>query len=470
MRVPILNGIFSDETSDYRTSYPVNMMPVPKKTGISEGYLKPAAGIKSFTMGTGLDRGGINVNGICYRASGSKLIRVDADGTIVILGEIGGIDQCSFAYSFDNLAISSNGDLFYWNLTALTLTQVTDVDLGVCDYIAWLDGYFASTDGEFIIVSDLNNPLSFNPLKYGASEVMPDPILSLLVLRNQLVAMNRYSMESFDNVGGQFFPFQRIDGAYIQRGTVGKFANCIYEEQVAFLGGGVNEPVAIWLGINGESRKISSREIDIRLQNFSEEVLSKVIVEARVERSHRFLYIHLPNETLVFDASATDKFEEPVWFSLSSGITGFGAYLARNFVWAYDKWIVGDPVSNAIGVFDFSSGDNWGKKVGWRFQTPLIYNESNGAIIWELELMGVSGNVQNPESNPQIFTDYSVDKGVTWSAPKARSAGRQGKREVRINWLQNGAMNDQRIQRFYGNSDAHLSFSALEVRVEGLYT
>lgn len=35
-----INGIYTDQTADYRTSYPLNLVPVPKQNGISQGYLK----------------------------------------------------------------------------------------------------------------------------------------------------------------------------------------------------------------------------------------------------------------------------------------------------------------------------------------------------------------------------------------------------------------------------------------------
>ena len=45
MQIPILDGIYTDNNSDFRTAYPVNLIPVPKGQGISAGYLRPAEGI-----------------------------------------------------------------------------------------------------------------------------------------------------------------------------------------------------------------------------------------------------------------------------------------------------------------------------------------------------------------------------------------------------------------------------------------
>mgnify|MGYP002141857631 FL=1 len=54
MQIPILNGVYASNIADYRTSFPTNMMPVPKKTGISDGYLRTAPGLELFCQGAGI--------------------------------------------------------------------------------------------------------------------------------------------------------------------------------------------------------------------------------------------------------------------------------------------------------------------------------------------------------------------------------------------------------------------------------
>ena len=75
MQIPIINGIYTDNTADYRTSYPLNLVPVPKQNGIANGYLRKADGIALFCGADkgGVDRGGINWEGVCYRVIGSTL-------------------------------------------------------------------------------------------------------------------------------------------------------------------------------------------------------------------------------------------------------------------------------------------------------------------------------------------------------------------------------------------------------------
>lgn len=464
MQIPILNGIYTDGVSDFRTSYPRNMMPVPKQQGISEGYLRPADGVVQFGTGPGAGRGGINWNGVCYRVMGTKLVSIGVTGIVTTLADVGGTGQVTMDYSFDRLAIASSGKLFYWNGT--TLTQVADADLkNVVDFL-WVDGYFMTTDGTSLVVTELNDPTSVNPLKYGSSEADPDPIKGLIKLRNEVYALNRYTIEVFQNVGGDLFPFQRIEGAQMQRGVIGTFAAAMFLESVAFVGGGRNEAPAVWIGSNSSTTKVSTREIDQILGSYTEVALASTVVEVRVSNGHQLLYIHLPDQTLVYDGAASQVVNEPVWFTLDSGLASKSTYRARNFVWCYNKWLCEDPTSSVHGELVDEISSHYATAVGWEFGTLIVYNEGRGALFHELELVCLTGRAAFG-SDPTVWTSYTVD-GVTWSQERPRSAGKFGERLKRLTWLQQGHMRHWRAQKFRGTSDCHISVARLEAKVEAL--
>jgi len=468
MQIPILNGIYADTTPELRTAYPVNMVPVPKQSGISNGFLRPGDGIVANGTGPGTDRGGINWNGVCYRVMGTKLVSVASNGAVTVLGDVGGptTELVTMDYSFELLAIASGGRLYFWDPVAATLTQNTDPDLGVVLDVVWVDGYFMTTDGEFLIVTELSNPLAVNPLKYGSSEVDPDPVVALLKLRNEIYALNRNTIEVFDNVGGEVFPFARIDGAQIQKGVIGTFGCCVFSERIAFLGSGRNEAPGIYMGAAATAQKISTQEIDEILLQYTEAQLATVKLEARNDKAHEHLYVHLPDRTLVYDNAASQVLNEAVWFTLTTSLVSFGQYRARNLVWAYDKWLVGDPQSSNIGYLVDTTGHHWGQQVRWEFGTLIAYNEGNGALFNELELVSLTGRVALGV-NPQISTSYSLD-GQSWSQDRYIRAGTIGNTQKRLAWFQQGHMRNWRIQRFRGDSDAHLSFARLEAQIEAL--
>lgn len=465
MQIQIVSGIYSDQAADFRTSYPVNLVPVAQKSGVSNGYLRPADGMIEHDEGSGVGRGGINWNGICYRVMGSKLVTIGNTGVETVLGDVGNDSlPVTFDYSFDRLGIASNGDLFYWD--GATLTQVTDSDLGtVIDFI-WVDGYFMTTDGTYLIVTELNDPTSVNPLKYGSSEADPDPIKAVLKVRNEPHALNRYTVEVFDNVGGALFPFSRIEGAQIQKGVIGTHACCVFAESIAFLGSGRNEAPGIYLGANGNAIKISTSEIDMLLADYTESELALSVLEARNDNAHQHLYVHLPDKTIVYDLAATQALQEPVWFTLTSALQGFSEYRAKFLVWCYDKWLCVDPTSTSYGYLTNEVSSHYGDTVRWEFGTQIVYNAGAGAIFHELELVALTGRVALG-ATPTISTSYSLD-GEEWSQEKFISVGSIGNRTKRLVWLQQGHMRNMRMQRFKGDSQAFISMARLEAKIEPL--
>jgi Phage stabilisation protein len=442
------------------------MVPVPKAQGVSEGYLRPAEGLVLEGTGAGFDRGGINWNGVCYRVMGSKFCSIDQNGVYNEIGDVGNDGNfVEMDYSFDRLGIASAGYLYYFNGT--TLSQVTSPYILTVKDVVWMDGYFITTDGNFIIVTELTDPTIVDPLKYGTAESDPDGINALLNYNEELYAVGRYTIQVLDNTGGDNFPFTVVKAAIISRGAIGTHAVCIFVNAFAFIGGNRNEPPSVYLGINGGTTKIATREIDKILKNYTEDQLSKCKVECRVDDGHQWLYVHLPDQTLVYDQLASKALGDFVWFTLDSGLLDIAQYRAACFVWCYNKWIFGDPSSSNYGHVTHETADHYGNQIGHEFSSAILYNSGKGAIIHRLELVCLTGRVALG-ADPTIWTSYSKD-GVNWSQEKPLKIGKIGNTTKRIAWLRQGDLKLIRLQKFRFNSDAFLTVARLEAEIEALY-
>jgi hypothetical protein len=464
LQIPILSGVYTNDKADFRASYPVNLCPVAQDQGISSGYLRPADGIIQIGTGPGINRGGINWNDVLYRVMDQSFVSIAQDGTVTTIGTVTGQGRVIMFYGFDYLAIVSNTGA--WLYDGSVLTQYTDPDLGAVKDGIWVDGYFMFIDDEFIIVTELTNPFAIDPLKYGSAEADPDPLKAIVKIRNEPYVINRYTTEVFDNIGTTGFPFQRIEGAQIMKGTLSPTTACRYIDNVAMIGGGFNEAPSVWLASNGQAAKIATREVDLILQSYTEAQLTTSLLEVRTDRDQDWLVMHLPDKTLVYDAITSQKLQTPVWFCLASSLTHTGQWRVSDLVYCYSRWNVADTQSGAIGYLTDTVSTHWGQQVGWEFGTTLIYNEGRGAIIHELELVALTGR-QALGARPVISTEYTKD-GVSWSSPRNISAGKQGERQKRLVWYQQGNMRNWRAQRFRGTSDAFLSFARLEARLEAL--
>ena len=465
MQIPILNGIYTDGKADFRTSFPRNMIPVATQTGASAGYIRPADGIVHLCSGPGMDRGGINWRGSLFRVMGDELISVDSTGAYTSVGIIPGGDRVRFAYSFDYLAIAAGGKMYLYD--GAKMEAVTDGDLGEVLDIVWVDGYFMTTDGAYLVVTDLENPFSVNPFKYGSSEADPDDIVALLKIKNEVYAVNRYTIEIFDNVGGITFPFQRIEGAQIEKGAISRDSACVFLEAVAFIGGGVNEEPSVYLGSNGSVMRIATPEIDRIISEYSGQHLSEAILEPVCGNGQEVLMIHFHDKTIAYDSLASKQLNQPVWYVLTSLINGIpSGYRGRGHVRAYDRWIVADTMTSQLGYLTRDISTHYGNDNDWEFGTAFIYNGGKSAIIHTLELVAITGRVPQGK-DPVIYTQYSND-GETWSERRYIHAGLRGDRVKRLRWFRQGFMRNVRAQRFGGDSDTFLSLARLDAAIEPL--
>ena len=462
-RVPILKGIYADNVADFVESLPINREPVIMDTGLSDGYLRIAPGITAMGKAEGPDRGGINWNGICYRVIGSSFVSVAANGAISLIGDVGEGGPCWFDYSFDVLAIGSNGRMYYYD--GSDLSQVTDPDLGEALDGIWIDGRFMTTDGEFLVVTELNNPTAVDPLKYGSSEEDPDRVVGLIKIRGEAYALNRNTIENFTNTGSTGFPFVRNAGAMIPYGCVGTKAKAAFLQTFAFVGNARGEGMAVYLAGAGDASKLSNKFVDDALAKLTDEQAAAIEMEARVDADEQRLLIHLPDKTLVYYATASQRSQSKVWAIFASGVDAGQAYRGRRGVLAYGKFIVGDEDGN-IGYIDGATAKHFGEVAGWRFDTALIYNEAGRGIINAVELTGLAGRAALG-SEPRTFLSFTID-GTTWSQERAISTGRAGEKAVRMQWRPNVRFNQWIGLRFRGADEGRAAFARLDVAIQPL--
>jgi hypothetical protein len=461
-QIPILSGIVTSETAEFRQSYPVNLEPVIVDSGLSQGYLRSPQGAVQLTTGNpGTIRGSIVWNNVLYVVMGSKLGSVTSTGIFAELGSVGNdFLPVSLDYSFDYLSIGSAQGLYYWD-SVNGLRHVTDVDLGiVLDHI-YVAGYNMTTDGTSLVVTELNDPMAVDPLKYGSSETDPDPVVGLVLLRREVYALNRNTIDVFQNVGGNGFPFALNTGASIPKGCVGRRAKCLFADTFAMVGSGRGEALGVYQAGAGQVVKISSEEIDRLLSNETNPEL--IVCERIVEGDEQKLYVHLSDRTLIFYALASIKTKTPVWSVRKRGVLLTGAPRPRFYAYCYNKWFCGDIAGTAIGYLSANVMSDFGEVNGWQFETLLVYNESKGGIVHALELVGLPGR----GAKGVVFFARSFD-GEIWGEENAVTTGVVGARTQRVAVRPHWRMSSYMGIQCRGADNALAGWARLEADIEGL--
>ena len=420
MQIPIMAGT-SAKGGRFNASFPINLEPRAVENGLSQGQLVSSRGAVDVVTGPGKDRGGIAWNGTLYRVMGGKLVSVSSAGVITALGDVADDTRpCKFDYGFGRLGIRSADRLYYWD--GATLAEVTDPDLGsVVDFV-WMDGYYVTTDGTYVVVTELRDPTAVDPIKYGSAEEDPDAVTGVEKWREELYVFGRHTIQVFQNVGGLTFPFQVNQGAMVPYGCISATAKTRIADTIAFVGGGRDEPLRVYALQNGTAAAISTEEIDRLLA--AEPYPELIELEQRGFGSETVLYVHLSQVTAAITLRTSGEANQPAWFYLNSG--RFGPYRPVHAVLCYGKHWVGDLSSSRLGVLSDDVTSHFGEEADWQFDTAAMFNDGASFIVHGVELFG-----QFPTGPNAVFLSMTRD-GAQWSNEVSRVL--TGRRDERVNW------------------------------------
>lgn len=353
-----------------------------------------------------------------YRISGTNLISVTSTGAVSTLGTIPGAKQASMPYSFNTQCVIASGNMFLYDPTG-GFRHVTDPDLGAPIDGVWVDGYYFLTDGEFIYHTDITDESSIDPLKFATAEFSPDPTLAVAKTNdNKVIVFGRYSTEYFVNAATENFAFQRLETRAQKIGIVATHAKCESSGVFYITGGRKFEDLGVHIIGVGTSQKISTREVDKVLNEYTELELGDMRMEARTESGTEFILVHLPNETLCFNNTIAKSMGlDNAWCILKTG-TRPGPYLeaapyrAINSVFdpRVGAWICGDKEDGRLGQYDDSLATQYDEIAEWEMLSPFLLIPY--ASISELEIETIAGTSAADDAAVAISTTYD---GLTYS-------------------------------------------------------
>ncbi len=462
--VTLIKGEKTGIETDYRDALPVNMYAVKKDILGAQGYMLAYPGLELFSTVTGVDRGAVYNErlGSQYRVSGGQLISVDTNGVSTELGAISGTKQARMEglYSFSTQGIIVDGKLWLYSPTS-GLNQVTDADLGNPIDGVWIDSYYFMTDGEYIYHTDVADETAIDPLKFATAEFMPDPSLGVSKTQdNKVMVWGRYSVEYFINAANDNFAFTRVQTRAQKIGIVATHAKTEGANGFYITGGRKNESIGVYIIGVGSSVKISTREIDKLLEQYTEPELADMRMEGRTEKGVSFVLVHLPNETLCFNETIGVALgKEVAWTILKTGVTGSQNYRAINGVFdaRIGKWIYGDKIDPWLGTLSevFTQYDLLQE---WELYTPLLKMETYS--IDQIELETIPGHTTDIDAKVAFSL---TDNGLTYGTEFWQLYGQPHEYNQRFFLRRLGYVGDWVGFKFRGATKSRMAFGLMEV-------
>ncbi len=180
--------------------------------------------------------------------------------------------------------------------------------------VTYFDGYFAfdarGTDQFFL--SSIDDATQYSTLDYASATADPDDVLAIINYHEQFLIFGTKTVEVWYDSGALAFPFQRYDGAFIQRGAASAYA--IVKE----------DNTVLWLGEDGIFYRLNGYT-PMRVSTFATEhawaqypSIQDAIAFVVTIEGHKFVFLNFPsgNATWCYDISA--GIDPPLWHERES--------------------------------------------------------------------------------------------------------------------------------------------------------
>jgi hypothetical protein len=418
-------------------------------------------GLRQFASVVGEATRGLHVMGAdLFAVIEQRVFRVRATGVATALGGISAGGPVSMDSNGELLCIvvPETAQGFVVNRTTGTVTQITDADFPGATSVCVIDGYyvFSKPNSTEFFLSAINDPLAYNALDFASAEGQPDNLVTVCRAGRDLWLFGERTIEVWSNTGATDFPFLRVSGGFISRGTAARFS-------VATRLGG-----PIWLG---DDRSVYTAQ-GVTPQRISTNAMDQAIggyprvddAEAWVyeQEGHAFYCLSFPTVgvTWVCDLTA-----QATWHERSS--ERVGTWRATRGVAFGGAVIAGDRVNGNLWRVDPTYGLEGDAQI-IRVATGTTFHSEGRAVsfsAFEAEFETGVGLITGQGSQPKVWLTWSNDGGFTFANEADASLGAVGEYLRRVKWRRLGKSR-QRVFRLQWADPVYTSLIAVNVDAE----
>lgn len=405
----------------------------------------PAAGVSSIDTIDGYTLSSTLDTGTAIYGTGKTITGITQANPAVVTYTGGGIAEG------DQVVITGVAGMTQVNGRTYTARNVTSTtfELSGTDSTSY-SGYSSAGTVQQVIArargqwfcSALTDSQSIAALDYANAESNPDPLLRIVVSNHEIMLFGTRSVEFWQDTGASPFPFERVNGALMERGCAAALSPAKLDNSVFWLG----EDKAIYRVQGYQPQRVSTPAVEEVLRAASD--VSDAFAVTYSQSGHAFYVLTLPSytategRTLVYDASTN------LWHERQSGTTTeYAAWNVNCVAVAWNKVLAGTS-SGAIVELDMDTYTDAGSTIRRVAVTPPIYPDGKRAIMTEVELeceLGVGLNT-GQGSDPTMVLRWSNDGGSTWSNPRSESLGVTGERFKRVNYHRLGTFRQRELE------------------------
>lgn len=444
MKFPFVGGSYTARSRFFDAQRTINLYPEVSKSGTSKSiaalYGTPGLRLWKNFLGGGI-RGMLRfTSATSVVVSGPNVYTVTAAGVSTLVGTIDNLPTpVGMASNGTQVMIVTGPNGYVLNPATGVLTQIVDPSFSGSDTVQFIDGYFAfnkTGTGQFQITQLYGSAI--DPLDFATAEGAPDLLLSLLVDHREIWLFGETSTEVFFNSGNPDFPFERIQGAFIEQGCAAKFSPAKMDNSVFWLTADERGKGMVQRAVGYQPQRISTHAVEYAIGQYAR--IDDAVGFTYQQEGHSFYVLNFPtaNATWAYDAS-TDEWHERAWRKPSDA--SLNRHRANCQIAFAGENLVGDWENGNVYVLDLDVYTDNGDLIPAIRQTPYIASTNLMMFFHKLWIdmeVGVGLNGTGYGSDPEVMLQWSDDGGNTWSNQVTAKLGKLGERLARVNFRRLG--------------------------------
>lgn len=371
-----------------------------------------------------------------YGVTEQVMFRIDKFGNIDAIGVVvlgGNVDMAS--NGTDIVAVDgTNG--YYYNEKSGNVRPLTGGGWYPANSVTYQDGYFIfnrKDTGQFFI-SDLLST-NFDPLNFATAEGAPDNTLKVMSDHRELWVWGERTTEVWYNSGNPDFPFERMQGAFIEKGiaapdTAAKLDNTVFwvgHDRIVYRASGYNP------------QRISNHAVEYDIATAD---LSASFAYTYIDEGHSFYVLTIPEikKTWVFDVSTG------LWHERSDLKLGY--HSVKCHCYAFNKHFVGRTDVAQVHEMSLSYGTDNGQEIQRLMQSATVHAARRRAQMYsfEIDMENGVGLATGQGRDPQAMLQWSDDGGKTWSNKHWVGIGKIGEYKKRAIWRRLGQFRQRQMR------------------------
>ena len=452
--IPFIGGAYEGRSKNMNAQRCVNLYPeTDPAAGKNVASLIGTPGLKFFaSCGTSAPVQGLHAWGdTLYAVSGTNLISVNSTGTVTTIASLGTSASSSSRINMEHnpfqLMLVDGTRGWIYTPTASSLQKITSAGFGGGTQVAFQDGFFIVTtpDTDEIHISAINNGLSWDPVDFVSAEGAPDPLVGVICNHRELWAIGEETSEVYYNSGDVNFPFDRIQGAFIETGCVAPSTIAKADNTVFWLGRDRRGNGLVYRANGYAPEIVSTRAIEYQISTYSD--ISDAFAYTYQQEGHTYYVLTFPtgNATWVYDCS-TQLWHERSWFDPIEST--MNRHRGNCYAFFAGKHIVGDFENGKLYELDLNTFTDDGNLIRRIRSCPHIHKDRLRVLFHKFELdmeFGV-GLSEGQGNDPQAVLRWSDDGGHVWSNEVFASFGKLGEYTTRAVWRKLGFSRDRVLE------------------------